>query len=149
MMTIGRETGRTFRLCIDSYEYGIPEGRLFHPGLENGAFRFRSLTQLLLKIEELLDGMRPLQPLTAMRSFAPIYVLSPEEAALESSGIGALGTFLLRPIFRQHATWQGTVTWLEGGGEQNFRSVLELIVLMNSVLSELAVRSKRRNRISS
>ena len=47
-MTIRREASRTFRLCIDSYENENPEGRLFHPSLENGAFHFRSLIQLVL-----------------------------------------------------------------------------------------------------
>ena len=135
-MTIRREASRTFRLCIDSYENGIPEGRLFHPSLENGAFHFRSLTQLLLKIEQMLDDMRFPQSFTAKRSFSPMHGYSAGEMSEDSADVGARGTFILRLIFRQHTTWQGTVTWLEGQGEQNFRSVLELIILMNSALSE-------------
>ena len=135
-MKISREASRTFRLCIDSYENEVPEGRLFHPNLENGAFHFRSLTQLVLKIEQLLDDMKFPQSFTAKRSFAPIHMLSPDDSSMEEARTGALGTFILRLIFRQHTTWQGTVTWLEGEGEQNFRSVLELIILMNSALLE-------------
>ena len=75
MKRISGESNRLFRLCVDSYEEGVPEGRLFHPNLENGGFRFRSLTQLVLKIEELLvflenlecdtfyDGVHYLNPL--------------------------------------------------------------------------------------
>ena len=47
---------------------------------------------------------------------------------------GKKATFLIRILFRQHASWQGSVTWLEGGGEQTFRSVMELIHLMDSAL---------------
>jgi hypothetical protein len=119
---------------VDSYEEGVPEGRLFHPNLENGGFRFRSLTQLVLKIEELLDGMNYPQSFTAKRTFASVPVKPTGLEALVQEQNGARGTFLLRVIFQQHTTWQGTVNWLEGKGEQSFRSVLELILLMDSAL---------------
>ena len=32
--------------------------------------------------------------------------------------------------------WQGSVTWVEGKREQSFRSVLELILLIDSALRE-------------
>ena len=44
-------------------------------------------------------------------------------------------TFAVRILFRQNASWQGSVTWLEGNREESFRSVLELIFLMDSALS--------------
>jgi len=131
---ISGESNRLFRLCVDSYEEGVPEGRLFHPNLENGGFRFRSLTQLVLKIEELLDGMNYPQSFTAKRTFASVPVKPTGLEALVQEQNGARGTFLLRVIFQQHTTWQGTVNWLEGKGEQSFRSVLELILLMDSAL---------------
>lgn len=134
MKRISGESNRLFRLCVDSYEEGVPEGRLFHPNLENGGFRFRSLTQLVLKIEELLDGMNYPQSFTAKRTFASVPVKPTGLEALVQEQNGARGTFLLRVIFQQHTTWQGTVNWLEGKGEQSFRSVLELILLMDSAL---------------
>ena len=48
---------------------------------------------------------------------------------------GKLATFALRILFRQNASWQGSVTWLEGGQEQSFRSVLELVMLFSNALS--------------
>lgn len=136
MKSISREASRTFRLCIDSYENEVLEGRLFHPSLENGAFHFHSLIQLVLKIEQLLDDMKFPQSFTAKRSFAPIQGLMHDETAMDAADVGVQGTFIIRLIFRQHTTWQGTLTWLEGRGEQNFRSVLELIILLNSALTE-------------
>ena len=47
---------------------------------------------------------------------------------------GEAATFALRILFRQNASWQGSITWLEGEAEQSFRSVLELILLMDSAL---------------
>ena len=49
---------------------------------------------------------------------------------------GEKATFFLKVLFRQNAGWQGSVTWLEGGQEQSFRSVLELLGLLDSALSE-------------
>jgi len=47
---------------------------------------------------------------------------------------GDKGTFVVRVMFRQNATWQGTVSWVEGGKTQNFRSMLELIHLLEDAL---------------
>ena len=47
---------------------------------------------------------------------------------------GRAATFALRVLFRQNASWQGSVSWMEGNREESFRSVLELLFLMNSAL---------------
>ena len=47
---------------------------------------------------------------------------------------GALASFSIRLLFRQNASWQGILTWIEGGQEQYFRSVLELVLLMDNAL---------------
>ena len=47
-----------------------------------------------------------------------------------------MATFAVRVLFRQNASWQGEVTWLEGKREESFRSVLELILLMDGALQE-------------
>lgn len=47
---------------------------------------------------------------------------------------GAKGTFVVRVLFRQNATWQGTVSWVEGNKTQQFRSMLELIHLLEDAL---------------
>ena len=144
MKSISKEASRTFRLCIDSYDDQVPEGRLFHPSLETGAFHFHSVIQLVLKIEQLLDDMKFPQSFTAKRSFAPIHSLAPDEPSADAADAGAVGTFVLRLIFRQHTTWQGTVTWVEGRGEQNFRSVLELLLLLDSALGEKVERQPQK-----
>lgn len=37
-------------------------------------------------------------------------------------------------LFCQNASRQGSVMWLEEGREENFRSVLELLLMMDSAL---------------
>ncbi len=44
-------------------------------------------------------------------------------------------TFLVQICNTQNATWQGTVAWTDGRKQETFRSALELIKLIDSVLS--------------
>lgn len=41
---------------------------------------------------------------------------------------------MIRMISRKNATWQGKITWLNGSETRSFRSMLELIKLMNDVM---------------
>ena len=43
-------------------------------------------------------------------------------------------TFVINVLYRQNASWQGTINWLNEGKTQSFRSTLELIRLMDSAL---------------
>ena len=47
---------------------------------------------------------------------------------------GELATFVVHVMYRQNATWQGSVLWAESGEKQNFRSALELIKLIDSAV---------------
>ena len=47
---------------------------------------------------------------------------------------GKKGTFVVQVLYRQNATWQGTVRWLDTNKTQPFRSVLELLSLMQEAL---------------
>ena len=130
-----RERGNEFRttiVCVDSYEHAVPTGRFYTPYLSEGV-RFESLMDLLQKIENVLDGMDFPQAFTITRSFAPARVLEAAPVA-DRSPCGALATFSLKVLFRQNSSWQGSLTWLEGRMEEGFRSVLELLFLMNSAL---------------
>ena len=56
---------------------------------------------------------------------------------------GKKATFVVQVQYRQNATWQGTVTWLEEGKQSHFRSALELIKLMDSALEETSPPSDK------
>jgi len=43
-------------------------------------------------------------------------------------------TFVIRLLNTQNQTWQGTVTWLGAKSTQPFRSLLELIMLIDSAI---------------
>ena len=118
---------------VDSYQDGVFKGRFSNPYLENPE-QFTSLSDFLVKFECLLDAMRLPQSFAEPRTFrnAPMTIQNDPQVRLLA---GRKATFALSVRFRQHNSWQGYVTWLDKGQRQNFRSVLELILLLDSALS--------------
>jgi len=131
---IAGECYRTTMLCIDKYEQGVPVGRFYNAGGEHCCV-FHSLTQFLTEMEVMLDKTALPQSFTAARQFRCTNENSRGWTPRETAKPGGLATFSIRVLFRQNASWQGSVKWLEGGEEQAFRSALELIFLIDSVLT--------------
>ncbi len=48
---------------------------------------------------------------------------------------GDKATFTVHVQFRQNASWQGTIQWLEGNKTQRFRSELEMLKLMTNAIN--------------
>lgn len=140
---IRSEACRVTVVCVDSAEDGLLTGRLYNPYLSAGV-EFKNLMQFLLTMETLLDKLQLPQSFNAKRSFE-----HPEEplVTLADSGPqrGKAATFSARVIFRQNASWQGCVTWLEGEKEESFRSVLELVLLMYSATGDENNRKKAKS----
>ena len=128
------DEGRKHIVCVDSYDDGVLKGRFYNPyrDVEN----FSSLSQFLLKIEEILDNRQMPQSYTSPRKFSML--LQPEDRAASSPiRKGVKATFELKVIFRQHSSWQGVIVWREQKTEHSFRSVLELVILMDSAIRGL------------
>jgi len=133
------EAYRNIRLCVDTFENGVMQGQYYFTALGNEGRRFASLVQFLIDAEQTLDTAGFPQSYTAKRSFTALAAGGSAEAGVERMPTGALATFEIRLLFRQHASWQGTISWQEGGQEISFRSVLELILLISSALQERTV----------
>lgn len=123
---------RTTQICVDAYHSGALSGRMYNQASAEG-IRFQSLTELLKEMERTLDNMEFPKAFTAPRRFSQL-PRAPAAATFETEQKGSQATFAVRILFRQNASWQGTVTWLEGKQEQSFRSALELIFLLSSAL---------------
>lgn len=85
-------------------------------------------------MEALLDELQQPQSTTKPRRFTPFVEQmenTPPPAWIRK---GAKATFEVQVIFRQHTSWQGVVVWLEQQMEQSYRSVLELVLLMDNAL---------------
>ena len=92
--------------------------------------------EFLTRMEDLLDQMQFPQSFAAVRSFQPAPRSAEESPPEPGVQEGKLGTFVVRVIFRQNASWQGSVSWLEGRRDESFRSVLELLMLLTSALEQ-------------
>ncbi len=135
-MVAQTEANRTFAICVDSYEQSVMTGQFYCFGQQEEAETFHSLPQLMLGMEQWLNESQYPQSFTARRSFSPIQDGKPDGQIVPQAQRGKLGTFVVKILFRQHASWQGLVTWMEGRGEQAFRSALELFLLMDSALKQ-------------
>ena len=122
---------RTTMVCIDSYENRIPVGRFYNRYYPEGV-RFESLIDLLKKMEDMLDRMQFPQSFSAVRTFSVSQEKRANPATEAFHRDGTIATFAVKVLFRQNASWQGSVAWLEGEMEESFRSVLELISLIDS-----------------
>ncbi len=124
---------KTSIVKIHSYEDRNPKGVLSNPfyGQDKS---FSSLSQLIFLLEELQDSLNYPQKSTTARCFG-----ASESRAAESQGnteiAKALATFKVKILFRQNSSWQGNVIWVEKDEEAQFRSVLELIYLLDSAMN--------------
>ena len=117
---------------ITSYDHMRPQGTLTGAGLERPV-SFHSLAQLLMTMEGLMDQNNRPQRGEEHRAFAQPRPLESAEAA--ETERAALATFQTQVLFRQNASWQGNLLWAEKQMDARFRSVLELVRLMDSALS--------------
>ncbi len=51
---------------------------------------------------------------------------------------GDIATFIVRVQHRQNSSWQGRITWMEEDRTVQFRSVWEMIKLIESAVDEVA-----------
>ena len=107
-------------LTVTEYRDGVMKGILRHPRLEHPA-EIQSLSQLILIIDSLLDLEEcPDKPLPLVR---PI----PDEE-------NVIAAFQIQVLFREFYTWQGRLVWNDQNQEASFRSVLELMQLLDEIL---------------
>jgi len=124
---------RTTTLCVDSYENAEMKGRFYNRQGPEGV-TFKSAAQFLIEMERTLDKMESPKAFNEIRRFTPCveHDTGPPEAEFRP---GDAATFQIRILFRQNASWQGSLIWMEGKQEQSFRSVLELLLLINSAMT--------------
>jgi len=137
-VTVG-ESLKSIIICVDSYEDSLMKGCAYHGSLGDGK-KFENLMQLLLIIEGVLDETGFPKATTEKRRFNAFEPVGKDQKAVAeqhdfSTKKGKLASFRLRIMFRQNASWQGSLAWLENNADEPFRSALEMTMLMDSALS--------------
>lgn len=127
---------KTCFINVDSYDGKQLRGTIYNPYYKCSK-NYESLTDLLMLMDRLFDELFGAQPESEMRTFRSTMKLNSwrENAQLLVEDSGKLATFKVDVLFRQRASWQGVICWMEKNREECFRSVLELITLMDSALS--------------
>lgn len=120
---------------VTSYDNYCMKGYLYHAQSDRG-IPFSSIVELLLQIEALMDQTNSPQRSEETRCFPGAGGERPSpEGRTGAEKVPALAVFQLNVMFRQNATWQGSLLWADEGMEAHFRSVLEVINLMHSALT--------------
>lgn len=129
---------RSMYLCVDKYELGEIGGR-FYSAFEDKAYDFHSLLALIGYVDNLLDDTMYSQRYEERRALMNIPSSRRERTPRTDwkefkCPAGAVATFVMRIHFRQNATWQGEVTWMDNKQTSFFRSALELFRMIDDVL---------------
>lgn len=127
-------------LCIDRFTH-VLQGRFYHH-FSKDPIVFDNEMDMLLGMEELYDDMRFPFPGNNERHFIEKENVMKEELTrvLEDEEIldmhGDLGTFIIRVQHRQNSSWQGRITWVEQDKTLYFRSVWEMMKLIEEALGD-------------
>lgn len=134
---------REFMVSIGSYSEAEINGYVSHPAL-NQCRRFESLQELIHLISARLDELGIAQPATALRSFCEPNILEGREGMITilkdqkvkniPPKLPCKPEFLIRLNMRQNATWQGELCWVNDGRKIHFRSLLEMVNLMQEAI---------------
>ncbi|MBP3334045.1 MAG: hypothetical protein J6M35_08380 [Clostridia bacterium] len=130
----GDNVFRTTIVCIDEYDNKTPIGRIYNAYFEEGV-NFHSTIELLLTLESMLESMNWPQSYSERRLFKSVEDAPEPKKAENEIREGKLATFSLRILFRQNSSWQGELVWHEGNQSESFRSAFELLMLINSAMS--------------
>ena len=132
-------------LCIRENNEGELAGEFWHSYSES-PIPFRGIGQMTLRMEKLYDWLRFPYPGTNSRSFGqPAKTdgktherkrIMSDETLLAKHG--DLGTFIVRVQHRQNSSWQGRITWMEEDKTIQFRSVWEMIKLIESAVDSVS-----------
>ncbi|MEY8517078.1 hypothetical protein AALC25_09150 [Lachnospiraceae bacterium 29-84] len=132
-------------LCVDQKEQEQLNGRIYH-AYSKEPEQFDGVEQLLFELERFYDSINFPHPGTNERTFQGDVqhanlkverskVMNDEELL---SKHGDFGTFIIRVQHRQNSSWQGKITWMDKDKTLYFRSVWEMIKLIDSALDTVS-----------
>lgn len=130
------ESIKTSFVNVTSYDDKIICGTINNPYFSSEV-PFRGLFQLISILDSLQDSMDYPQRTFEMRSFR----VAPKPGAASAPGETAarnkiIASFKISIHYRQNASWQGKVDWLDQSESSFFRSTMELMMLLDGALSQ-------------
>lgn len=131
-------------ICVDNYENSIPKGFVCSQIYEF-PLPFCGVIELFKIIDNIMDDLAFPQKSMDYRRFSryideesehELKLYNDEKSLLTNQG--KIATFMVQVLFRQNATWQGNISWLNNKKTQNFRSSLEMLKLMDDAITLIA-----------
>lgn len=127
----------------------------FHTGC---SVRFSSLAEAILLMERRMEEMQLPKTVGSLRSFSTLLgetISMKQEEKPEGTGTGSRcrewepasyvfqanrrAVFYIYVFYRQNSSWQGEIIWKERGEKRYFRSVLELLNLLDCACPKTAL----------
>lgn len=145
-----RRDGRlgTFLIRVKQCFHATWQGQICRGNQERDGILFENFLEFVVILDEMLSGSRSLltdgksmvdslaDALRLAGRYNGIWVEAQPSAEVLICGRNlednCKETFAVRPMFRENHTLQGSVSWMEGRQQKNFRSFLELLFLMMS-----------------
>ena len=132
-------------ICVDNNDAHILRGRLYHSYTKE-ALSFENAGQMSFIMEELYDSLNFPHPGTNKRLFAAenktINRLTERDKIMTDDELlskhGDIGTFIVRVQHRQNSSWQGRITWMEQDSTLYFRSIWEMIKLIENAVDTVS-----------
>jgi len=123
---------KTSYIRVWEYSKGMIKGTIEN-AYYGKARQFDNLTQLLLAIDNLCDELKYPQRAMEDRTFRETGTgkLGPVEAESRKP----IAMFKVNILFRQSASWQGSMIWTDKNVETHFRSALEFVKLLDEALT--------------
>lgn len=130
-------------ICVDGIREGEISGKVYSR-YDTAPWEFHSLTELLGGMESFYNKIAFPQSAVQLRGArwkTPENLPGKTEAPfLEKEFLkekkGDCATFLVTVRYRQNATWQGSFLWMEENRAREFKSVLELLLIIDKALKE-------------
>lgn len=130
-------------ICVNSHGDGKMGGYLYNQFLPE-RFVFHDVVQLIEEMDNIFNTISFPQAFLSTRTFGDKKTI---KSPFQKEGVrympqkdmineqGKKGTFMVSVQFRQNATWQGTIVWMDEEKKQHFRSALEMLKLMDEALA--------------
>ena len=104
---------------------------------------FCGVAQLLRAMESLFDTLDMPQASCEKQTFRPLKRVKKKDedekmerfAETQKRTETEQASFLVHVVYRQYNTWQGTITWIQDKTSRNFKSVLEMLKLMDDAIN--------------
>lgn len=134
-----------YNICVHKFVDDEVIGEFYHC-FSDKPVEFKTALGMINSLEKVMDMIDYPQKTTKSRIFIgsglngvnrvkELRRIMSETDVMKNRGDKA--TFIVEVKYRENATWQGTVKWVEENKEQNFRSALELIKLIDSASDSL------------